>query len=107
MKTETRMALTRDLEKMRISPLGSTARWIFALWTLAEFVAGGILVSGSTLMTIESASEHRLYWAGFSMLMLGIIALGHAGYMLVKRSFNRRLSYLIDAVLESSAPTGG
>ena len=106
MKTETRMEITRDLEKMKLASVGANARWLFVLGIVAELIGGTAFVAASVRMTIAAVSEDRLYWVGYAFLFLGIILLGHAGYLMIKRSFNRRLGSLYEAVLEISATPG-
>jgi hypothetical protein len=107
MNPQTRMELTRELEKMRISPIVPNSRGLFILGTVAEIIAGAVLISLAIRFTIAAVSEDRLFWVGYSFVLLGIIALAHAGYMSFKRYLNRRLLPLYEAVLESSATPEG
>lgn len=102
MKPEIRMQLTRDLQKIKVTPVGANAPWLFVLGIVGEIIGGTAFVAASIRLTIVAVSEDRLFWAGYSILLIGIILIVHAGYLMVKRSFNHRLSSLYQAVLEST-----
>jgi hypothetical protein len=101
MKTEIRMELTRDLQKMKVTSVGANAPWLFALGIVGEIVGGTAFIAASIRLTIVAVSEDRMFWVGYSILFIGIVLIGHAGYLMIKRSFNHRLSSLYQAVLES------
>jgi hypothetical protein len=103
MKPEVRIELTRQLEAMRYSPEGANSRWLFAIYTIAELLAGVWLISWSFRLTIQAVSDDRHYWMGYSILLLGIIALTHAAYLTFNRSTNRKFRVLCQAVLDTTS----
>jgi hypothetical protein len=104
MNPDIRVELTRDLQKMRTASVGANAPWLFVLGIIGEIVGGTAFIAFSIRLTIQAVSEDRLYWAAYSILVIGIIVLGHSGYLMMKRSFNRRLRSLYQAVLDSTSP---
>jgi len=103
MKPEIRMELTRDLQRMKVAPVGANAPWLFVSGIVGEIIGGTAFIAASIRFTITAVSEDRLFWVGYLVLMIGIILIGHAGYLMIKRSFNHKLSLLYQAVLESTA----
>jgi hypothetical protein len=101
------MELTRELEKMRLSPVGANAPWLFILGTVAEFVSGVAFISASIRVTAIAVTEDRLLWVGPVLLLMGILLLAQVGYLTFKRSVNRRLQALYHALLESTSTPEG
>jgi uncharacterized membrane protein HdeD (DUF308 family) len=101
MNSQTRMELTRQLEKMRLSTVGANSRWLFVLGAISEMIGGAVLISLAIRFTVVAVSEDRLFWVGYLLLLMGILAIAHSGYLVFKRSLNRRLQSLYEAVLES------
>jgi len=102
MNPDIRVELTRDLEKMKVTSLGANAPWLFVLGVIGEVIGGTAFIAFSIRLTIQAASENRLFWVAYSVLFIGILLIGHSGYLVIKRSFNRRLRSLYQAVLESA-----
>ena len=103
MNTDIRVELTRDLQKMKATSVGANAPWLFALGIFAEVIGGTALLAASIRLTIQAMNEDRLFWAAYSVLLLGVFLIGHSGYLMIKRSFNRKLRSLYEAVLEATA----
>jgi hypothetical protein len=91
MNPQTRIELTRELERMRVTPVGASSEVIF----------GAVLITLSIRFTVFAVSQDRLIWVGFLFLLMGIVALVHPGYLMLRRSLNRKLQSLYQAILES------
>jgi uncharacterized membrane protein YhaH (DUF805 family) len=91
---------------MRLSSHGSGNRWLFVAGTLAELIAGVAFIAWSIRLTIQAVAEDRLWWLGYTVLLLGVVLLAHAGYLAARRSIDARLRVLYEALLESTPPTG-
>ena len=108
MNTEIRMELTRNLERLKLSSEGANARWLFAAGIIAELLGGAALIEGAIRLSISAVTEgYSLLWAEFMFLLLGILLLAHAGTLAFKRSMNRKLRALYEAILESTAAHEG
>jgi hypothetical protein len=101
MNPQTRIELTRDLERMRVTPVGASSRWLFVLGILSEVIFGAVLITLSIRFTVFAVSQDRPIWVGFLFLLMGIVALVHPGYLMLRRSLNRKLQSLYQAILES------
>ncbi len=102
MNPDIRVELTRDLEKMKVASVGANAGWLFVLGTIGEVVGGTAFIAFSIRLTIHAVSENRLFWVAYLVLLIGVLVIGHSGYLMIRRSFNRRLRSLYEAILEST-----
>ena len=100
MNHETRVELTRHLEKIKQANEGANARWLFICGTSAEILGGVGFLGGAIKLMIDAAKHDDYYWFGFVCLLCGVILLGHAVRVISNRFMNRTLRPLIDAVLQ-------
>ena len=101
MKTEVRMELTRQLEKIRLANEGANSRLLFLLGTLAEAVFAGVCFT----VAIRFVADDKMIWAGFLMQMAGVASIAHALFLNFNRFMNRRLRLLYETVLETTEYT--
>jgi hypothetical protein len=101
---ETRMELTRHLEKIKQANEGANARWLFIAGTSAEILGGVGFLVGAIKLIIDAAKHDEFYWFGFLLILCAVILLGHAVRVISNRFMNRTLRPLIEAVLQNPEP---
>ena len=60
-----------------------------------------ILVGRDERNFVHPDAEQRIVWAGYVMLLIGVIPLAHAAYLTFNRFINRRLRLLYEAALDT------
>jgi hypothetical protein len=105
MKPETRVELTRQLEKIKLANEGTNVRWLFLAGTIVEIIMGVGFLGYAMRFMIAASSEDRLYWVSYTFVFLGVVLVAHALYLMFNRFLNRRLRLLYEAVLEVPAST--
>ena len=100
MNHETRMELTRQLEKIKQANEGANARWLFIVGTSAEILGGVGFLGGAIGLLVGAARHDIFYWFGFTCIFCAVLLFGHAGRVMINRFMNRRLRPLIEAVLQ-------
>jgi hypothetical protein len=101
MNPDIRVQLTRDLEKIKLTAVGANTPWLFVLGIVGEVIGGTAFFAFSIRLTIQAVSENRHIWLPYLVLFGGIVLIGHSGYLVIKRSLNRKLCSLYQAILES------
>jgi len=101
MTHETRVELTRQLEKIRLANEGANARWLFVAGMIVEVLAAGCFFVGSVRLLIQAEHEPWVYlMAGYIFILAAILLIAHAIRLMSNRFMNRRLRPLYEAVLE-------
>jgi hypothetical protein len=97
------MELTRQLEKLKFTSEGASSRWLFTAGIIGEVLGGVAFIGWSIRQTVQAVSEDRLFWVGYTILLLGILLFAHAAYLMIIRSMNRRFRLLYQAILDATA----
>ena len=100
MTHETRVELTRHLEKIKQANEGANARWLFIIGTSAEILGGIGFLGGAIRLLVDAAKHDDFYWYGFVSIFCAVILFGHAIRVMTNRFMNRTLRPLIEAVLQ-------
>jgi hypothetical protein len=97
---ETRMELTRQLEKIKRANEGANARWLFVVGSGAEILGGIGFLGGAIRLFVDAAQHEDFYWFALLCTFCAVILFGHAMRVMTNRFMNRRLRPLFEALLQ-------